>query len=216
MATAPDVTYLNANGGASDITIRITDYVRDVRSFLANNNALADGIAFADRSGGNLARPFFPDGVFGLPNGPLSKPLPNWSPFSTGLQLDLVYQGIIDHVLFVLGASDDDVGSNCTNMPSARLNNGIQIFPGSVPIYRGDTLVGAIGVSGDGVDQDDLIAFLGTHNAGLQLGNAIGNAPRAMRADTIVVPRYGTRLRYIQCPQSPFLDGRDQFVCQGK
>ena len=44
--------------------------------------------------------------------------------------------------------------------------NGVQIFPGGVPIYRGATLVGAIGVSGDGVDQDDMIAFLGVHDAG--------------------------------------------------
>jgi uncharacterized protein GlcG (DUF336 family) len=47
-----------------------------------------------------------------------------------------------------------------------RLQNGIQIFPGSVPIYRGNQLVGAIGVSGDGIDQDDMISFLGAHNGG--------------------------------------------------
>ena len=35
-----------------------------------------------------------------------------------------------------------------------------------------------VGVSGDGVDQDDMIAFLGLHNAGQSLGGAIGNAPR--------------------------------------
>ena len=49
-----------------------------------------------------------------------------------------------------------DVPQNCTGI--SRLPNGIQIFPGSVPIYRGNTLVGGIGVSGDGVDQDDMVA----------------------------------------------------------
>jgi len=38
------------------------------------------------------------------------------------------------------------------------LANGITIFPGGIPLYKGGTLVGAIGVSGDGVDQDDLTA----------------------------------------------------------
>ncbi len=44
-----------------------------------------------------------------------------------------------------------------------------------MPIYRGGTLVGGIGVSGDGIDQDDMISFLGLHNAGVRLGT-IGNA----------------------------------------
>jgi uncharacterized protein GlcG (DUF336 family) len=41
----------------------------------------------------------------------------------------------------------------------ARLRNGITVFPGGVPLYDGGTLVGAVGVSGDGVDQDDLVAY---------------------------------------------------------
>ena len=55
-------------------------------------------------------------------------------------------------------------GTGCTG--NTRLTNGIQIFPGSMPIYRGNQLVGAIGVSGDGIDQDDMVAFLGLANAG--------------------------------------------------
>src|SRR3546814_9961455 len=38
----------------------------------------------------------------------------------------------------------------------------------------------------DGIDQDDMISFLGTHNGGARIGG-IGNAPKAIRADTIVV-----------------------------
>ena len=41
------------------------------------------------------------------------------------------------------------------------LANGITIFPGGIPLYKGGVLVGAIGVSGDGVDQDDFIAAAG-------------------------------------------------------
>ena len=84
-----------------------------------------------------------------------------------------------------------------------------------MPIYRGGVLVGAIGVSGDGIDQDDMISFLGLNNGGARVGS-IGNAAAAMRADTVVVAvGQGVRLRYVSCPFAPFLDTSDQNVCQG-
>jgi uncharacterized protein GlcG (DUF336 family) len=43
--------------------------------------------------------------------------------------------------------------------PDGRFRNGITVFPGGLPLYRNGTLVGAVGVSGDGVDQDDIVAF---------------------------------------------------------
>ncbi|MEC7162624.1 MAG: heme-binding protein, partial [Pseudomonadota bacterium] len=97
-----------------------------------------------------------------------------------------------------------------------RIGNGIQIFPGSVPIYRGDELVGGIGVSGDGIDQDDMVSFLGLHNAGHRVGG-IGNARVDIRADRIVVSVNGrnVRLRYVNCPFAPFLDDPRQNVCEG-
>jgi hypothetical protein len=219
----PDATYLD--GGL--VVLRkeaLFQYVTAVRSFLGLPNALADGaIAFSDRAGGNLSRPFYPDGITGNPHGPFSKPAGEWSPFSTGLQLDLVYNAIIQHVGFVLAAAPD-VPLNCTGIDGfdnafaqagviMQLANGTQIFPGSVPIYRGPNLIGAIGVSGDGVDQDDMIAFLAVHNAGLQLGN-FANADIAMRADTLT-PQ-GNRLRYINCPVTPFIDSDEQNVCAAK
>ena len=77
-----------------------------------------------------------------------------------------------------------------------------------MPIYRGNTLVGGIGVSGDGIDQDDMISFLGLHNGGVRLGT-VGNAPAAIRSDQIVVPvagvGSGVRLRWVGCPFNPFL-----------
>ncbi len=75
-------------------------------------------------------------------------------------------------------------------------------------------LVGGLGVSGDGVDQDDMIAFLGLNNAGVELGGAVNNAPPAMRADNLT-PQ-GVRLRFVQCPQAPFVDSDEQNVCDGK
>jgi hypothetical protein len=188
-------------------------YTQAVRTFLEDSSALNGGTAFANRSIGNLARPYFPDGELGRPPGPLSRKIQEFNPFSTGLQSALIEANVIGHVGFVLGAPND-TPQQCTH--TSRLANGIQIFPGSVPIYRGATLVGAIGVSGDGIDQDDMIAFLGTHNAGLRAGG-FGNADPARRADQIVVPvGQGVRLRYVQCPFAPFLGSTEQNVCQGK
>ena len=97
-----------------------------------------------------------------------------------------------------------------------RIANGIQIFPGSVPVYKGGVLVGGIGVSGDGIDQDDMISFLGTHNGG-QRNGTYGNAPKDIRADRIVVDLgdASVRLRYISCPFAPYLDSSVQNVCDG-
>lgn len=213
LAGAPNAIYLDSDGAASGVEIVMADYVTALRDFLEDPQALANGaVAFSDRAAGNLSRPYFPDGIPGREPGPLSKPFADWSPFTNGLQLDLSINRIVQHVLFVAtGGGLPDTPANCTTLP--RLANGSQIFPGSVPIYRGDTLVGGIGVSGDGIDQDDMIAFLGVHDASLQLGT-INNAPPHMRADRLT-PR-GTRLRYVQCPQAPFLDSSEQNVCAGK
>lgn len=50
---------------------------------------------------------------------------------------------------------------NPGNLGQGPLANGITIFPGGVPLYKDGQLVGAIGISGDGVEQDDQIAFGG-------------------------------------------------------
>lgn len=195
-------------------------FVQRVRDFLGDQTALTGAKAFADRSGGNLSRPYFPDGELGRPPGPFSRPIDDFSPFATGLQIALVAGNVVQHAGFVQGAGSD-TPQTCSTVPDTptgkkRLANGIQIFPGSVPIYRGNRLVGAIGVSGDGIDQDDMISFLGLHNAGAKLGG-VGNAPKDMRADTIVVAiGSGVRLRYVNCPFAPFLDTSEQNVCEGK
>lgn len=205
----------------ADPSADVRAFVGRVRAFLGDPTALTGTFAFADRSGGNLSRPYFPDGQVGNPNGPLSRPIAQWNPFTTGLQSALVIGNLARHLAYVTGASASDTPQQCTALPDAapgqkRLQNGIQIFPGSVPIYRGGVLVGGIGVSGDGIDQDDMISFLGLNNAGVQVGG-IGNAPAAIRADNIVVNVSGAmvRLRYVNCPFAPFLDTAQQNVCQG-
>ena len=211
--------FSNTNAAADLIRGNLGNYWLAAKALLGPT-ALSDGIAFSDRSGGNLSRPHMPDGVDNAPHGPFSKPISEWSPFNVGLQLDLVAANIVAHRSFLLGQSATDTPINCTPIPiraqtsKSPIANGIQIFPGSVPIYRDNILIGGIGVSGDGIDQDDMISFLGLHNAGLELRTGVGNAPRSIRADNIQTT--GGRLRYVSCPFLPFLDSNEQTPCNGK
>jgi len=94
------------------------------------------------------------------------------------------------------------------------LANGLQVFPGGFPIYRGNTLVGAIGVSGDGVSQDDMVSFLGLYNAGLSLNTGIAHAPTGIRANLLKAD--GVQPVYVSCPTNPFLNSPAENVCNNK
>lgn len=181
------------------------------------------GRAITARAIGNIARPNFPDGIDGRGPGPLSNPSSSWSPFNVGLQLDLVQFQTLAALVFEaapalvgnvkpsscvapgVAAAIDAAGGGTGSQLFA---NGIQIFPGGVPIYDRDgvTLLGAIGVSGDGVDQDDMIAALGLHRAALALRMSVRHATPSLRSDRI-------GLRYVQCPQTPFVSSQVQNAC---
>jgi uncharacterized protein GlcG (DUF336 family) len=200
----------------------VAEFLQRLRAFLGDPTALTGGFAFSDRAGGNLSRPHFPDGEVQRPNGPLSRPIAQFNPFSTGLQSSLIKPNVDEHLAYLTLNSNVDTPQRCTKLPDVtpqhnRLSNGIQIFPGSVPIYRGSQLVGGIGISGDGIDQDDMISFLGLANGGKRVGT-INHAPADRRADRIVV-KLGdgreVRLRFVNCPFAPFLDTPAQNVCQG-
>jgi len=78
--------------------------------------------------------------------------------------------------------------------PDGNLTNGMTIFPGGFPLYRNGVVVGAIAVSGDGVDQDDLISASGA---------SLFPAPVAIRADQ--TQYRGARLPYAKFPRNPGL-----------
>ena len=219
---ARTAAFFSGRDAASDLSTDpsadVRSFVGAVRAFLNDPAALTGRTAFTARAIGNLARPYFPDGEVARPNGPLSRPIAQFSPFSTGLQSALVIGNLGAHIGSVAnGTADPPRG--CTALANGgparakRLANGMQIFPGSVPIYRNDVLIGAIGVSGDGIDQDDMIAFLGLAGA-----SGVTNAPAAVRSDRIVVPvgSNSARLRFVGCPFAPFLDTADQNACSGK
>ena len=235
----PPARYLTTTDGETSArrTINLGSYVDAYRAFVANPTGLTGETAFGDRSIGNLARPFFPDGFDTATNGPLSKPRGEWSVFSSGLQLDLSINAILQHVLTAAGALPPEadaargclgvalapdlssVGLTPENVGVVRAGNGLQIFAGGVPIYRDNVMVGAIGISGDGIDQDDMIAFLGLDRAGRRLNTGIGHAPKAIRADALITPNTplaSSPMRYVQCPTAPFLNSDEQEPCKGK
>ena len=100
-----------------------------------------------------------------------------------------------------------DSRNACTEGPGpsrggnrAYLNqSGIVWFPGSVPLYKNGRLVGGLGVSGDGVEQDDYVS---------QLGSEGFHPPDSLRVDTsFIVDSSGARVRlpYLKLPRNPEL-----------
>jgi uncharacterized protein GlcG (DUF336 family) len=166
------------------VALRAAGFGSYVDRAAADGLGLNGAIAFSDRAIGFLHRPFFPDGINNTAPGPFSTPINDWSVFNVGLQLDLIktnFQAAI-------------VGANVPCTTISRLPNGLQIFAGSVPLYKNGVLVGAIGISGDGIDQDDIIAAAG--------GNGF-SPPAAIRSDQIFVR--GVRLPFVKFPRSPNL-----------
>lgn len=75
--------------------------------------------------------------------------------------------------------------------------SGIVWFPGSVPLYRGDRPIGGLGISGDGVEQDDYVS---------QMASDGFHPPDELRVDnSLVVDTNGARVRlpYLKLPRAP-------------
>jgi len=96
-----------------------------------------------------------------------------------------------------------DSKNACTMGPSFGPNStnpnlsGILWFPGSTPLYRGDQLIGGLGVSGDGVSQDDIVS---------QLGSIGFHPPDALRVDNSIIKNpkgEQVRLPYLKLPRNP-------------
>jgi uncharacterized protein GlcG (DUF336 family) len=127
-------------------------------------NQVPAGTAVTNRTIGFGAQPLYPSGIDGTAPGPFFN-------------------------LFQF-----DTANPCTqgHQPANPNQNGVVFFPGSVPLFVNGKLVGGLGVSGDGVDQDDWAAA----------GGATGfQAPASIRADQIIVRN--VRLPYQKFPRNP-------------
>jgi len=139
------------------------------------------GKALSTRTIGFLAQSLYPPGIAGTAPGPLLGLQEQYSLIPVGVTNPL------NGVYFTAANPPPTV-------PDPNLTNGITIFPGGFPLYRNGKLIGAIGVSGDGVDQDDIIAASGTIHF---------LPPIAIRADQFIFR--GARLPYAKFPRNPSL-----------
>ena len=118
-----------------------SDPPNDLGDCRGSRPAFPAGTAITNRTLSFGAQPFFPSGIEGqLPGFPF--------PFEPGpFRQTFIY----------------DSNNLCTNGQELRngRQNGIVFFPGATPIYRDDVLIGGYGVSGDGVEQDDLVTVSG-------------------------------------------------------
>lgn len=191
------------------------------------------GTAFSATAVGALAQPFYPSGQNNEPEGPLSRSIESWSVFSTGFQVDSILAQTatalcrqvpqLREILDIAGpASCPQPGSvtSCTVGPElAQIDLGPTIFSGGFPIYRleasGPVLIGAVGVSGDGIEQDNVIAMVGLADAGQSATSPVpfGHAPPEIRVNTLNAR--GVRPRYSVCAVAPFLGSDEQNACVG-
>jgi len=139
-------------------------------------------VAMSTRCVGFLAQRFYPPGIDGNSPGPFFTEQDKLSGFS-GQEPNVTFTDMAD-----LSSPPLRTGIR------ADLPNGITIFPGGFPLYRNGVLIGAIGISGDGVDQDDIVGASGTHDF---------LAPNAIRSDQFNFR--GTRLPYAKFPRDPTL-----------
>jgi uncharacterized protein GlcG (DUF336 family) len=140
------------------------------------------GDAFSSRTFRFLAEPRYPAGIDGLP--PIFSIL-NEVEVPTGVGKTRINRKTAENIgqpmlasqfQTVLGFDAFHAGRNFHDVANIANQNGVVFFPGSSPLYVGATLQGGFGVSGDGVDQDDVVTFYG------QIGYG---APTAIKADQI-------------------------------
>ena len=167
----------------------------------ANNDAIADvarNTAFTNRTFRFLAAPRFPTGAesdappgdFSMLNMPGINPRTGENIGNVALPASIYADPAKASVV-----SFDAFNASRSFRDPLKLENqnGIVFFPGSSPLYKNSSvLVGGFGVSGDGVDQDDVVTSVGEISL---------TAPVSKRADQYYVA--GVRLPYQKFNRNP-------------
>ena len=117
------------------------------------------GVAFTNRTYRYLAEPRFPEGIDGAPPGPFSILNDGGTDPNTGLNVGPPLP--VSAFQSVQGYDAFHPMTNFRDPNDPRNQNGIVFFPGSSGVYTPAGLVGGFGVSGDGVDQDDVVTLAG-------------------------------------------------------
>ena len=153
-----------------------------------------DQMAMSTRTVGFLAQNQYPPGLAGRAPGPLG-PATFKLDGANAVDLGQQVQKSLPLLPLLLRAASSNAASFAAAPPNPNLPNGITVFPGGFPLYRNGQLIGAVGISGDGVDQDDLV---GASACGTEFA-----APEAIRADQFTYD--GARLPYAKFPRNPEL-----------
>jgi uncharacterized protein GlcG (DUF336 family) len=148
------------------------------------------GTAFSNRTFRYLAEPRFPEGIDGAPPGPFSILNDGGVDPRTGLNVGPPLPA--SAFQSVQGFDAFHPGTNFRDPVNFLNQNGIVFFPGAVPLYT-TVLVGGFGVSGDGVDQDDVVTFAGAQG--------FLPPPTVLKADQVSVR--GVRLPYQKFNRNP-------------
>jgi uncharacterized protein GlcG (DUF336 family) len=134
-----------------------------------NGDVVPPGTAATNRTFRFLAEPRFPSGQPGTIPGNFSilHDIVNADP---GLSFDDPVETIVESTApipytdfdTVLGFNSFNPSSNFRDVDNYENQSGVVFFPGSSPLYGANgALVAGFGVSGDGVDQDDVVTFVG-------------------------------------------------------
>ena len=202
----PDATVFSVDVAVAksrNTTYYASDALEAVDRIDFNNDSVSDvpaGTALTNRTFRFLALPRYPSGsVEGTPPGDFSiLTMPGINPLTgenTGGPLPASVYASKDKAT-VLSFDSFNPSRNFRDARNIKRQNGIVFFPGSSALYDDvlgkKTLVGGLGVSGDGVDQDDVVTV------GAQLGF---EAPDALRSDQYIVA--GVRLPYQNFNRNP-------------
>jgi uncharacterized protein GlcG (DUF336 family) len=197
----PDATYFSIDVAVAKA--RNVSYYSDPLAILdidrvdGNGDGIPDvprGTAMTNRTFRFLAEPRFPSGVDGSIAGPFSTLLtPGVNPKTAENCDQSAPPPLSTAFTTVFGFDAFTPGRNFRDPSNIANQNGVVFFPGSAPLYSGSTLVGGFGVSGDGVDQDDVVTAFG----------AFGYGPptSVFRADQVLVR--GVRLPYQKFLRNP-------------
>jgi len=79
--------------------------------------------------------------------------------------------------------------------------SGIVFFPGSIGLYSGTTLIGGLGVSGDGVEQDDFVTAATVSQINCATCTPNWTPPEVIRADRVIIG--DVRLPFFKFPRNP-------------
>ena len=121
------------------------------------------GTAFTNRTFRFLAEPRYPEGVGSTPGPWSALNDPGINPATAedsgpALPASVYMQNSTSELAYAAFVPNGNF-REATTAANAKNQNGVVFFPGSAAVYLNGKIVGGLGVSGDGVDEDDVVTY---------------------------------------------------------